>query len=99
MTTDVLETHLVAYLSLREKDPSLFPDRAHFIAYASRVMRGLVIDFARNRRTLKRGGEFHITALPINVPGQEVDCAELERLTVASAEPLRARWQALARLA
>lgn len=72
-----------AYLSLREKDPSLFPDRAHFIAYAARVMRGLVIDFTRNRRTLKRGGEFHITALPVNVPGQEIDCAELERLNEA----------------
>jgi RNA polymerase sigma factor (TIGR02999 family) len=72
-----------AYLSLREKDPSLFPDRAHFVAYASRVMRGLVIDFARNRRTLKRGGEFHITSLPINVPDTAVDCAELERLNEA----------------
>lgn len=72
-----------AYLSLREKDPGLFPDRAHFVAYASRVMRGLVIDFARNRRTLKRGGEFHITSLPINVPDGEVDCAQLERLNEA----------------
>ncbi|HEX4973276.1 MAG TPA: ECF-type sigma factor [Steroidobacteraceae bacterium] len=72
-----------AYLSLHEKDPSLFPDRAHFVAYASRVMRGLVIDFARNRRTLKRGGEFHITALPVNVPDKEVDCTELERLNEA----------------
>jgi RNA polymerase sigma factor (TIGR02999 family) len=72
-----------AYLSLSERDPSLFPDRAHFVAYASRVMRGLVIDFARNRRALKRGSEFHITSLPINVPDKEVDCTELERLNEA----------------
>jgi RNA polymerase sigma factor (TIGR02999 family) len=72
-----------AYLSLSEKDASLFPDRAHFISYAARVMRGLVIDFARSRRALKRGGEFHITSLPVNLPDGQVDCAELERLNEA----------------
>jgi RNA polymerase sigma factor (TIGR02999 family) len=37
------------------RDPSQFPDRAHFFAYASRVMRSLVIDHARKRMTQKRG--------------------------------------------
>ena len=40
-----------------------FPDRAHFFAYAARAMRGLIIDYVRERRAQKRGGAFHLTAL------------------------------------
>jgi RNA polymerase sigma factor (TIGR02999 family) len=40
-----------------------FPDRARFFAYAARAMRGLIVDYARERKALKRGGEFHITSL------------------------------------
>lgn len=39
-----------------------FPDRARFFAYAARAMRGLIVDHARRRRALKRGGEFQITS-------------------------------------
>ena len=42
---------------------AMFPDRARFIAYASRAMRGLIVDHIRERRALKRGGEFHLTTL------------------------------------
>lgn len=40
-----------------------FPDRARFMAYASRVMRGLIIDHARQRRAQKRGSQFEITSI------------------------------------
>jgi RNA polymerase sigma factor (TIGR02999 family) len=40
-----------------------FPDQARFMAYAARAMRGLVIDYLRERRALKRGGAFHFTTL------------------------------------
>jgi RNA polymerase sigma factor (TIGR02999 family) len=40
-----------------------FPDRARFMAYAARSMRGLIIDHIRQRRALKRGGAFHLTTL------------------------------------
>ena len=33
------------------------------MGYAAQVMRGIIIDYARNRRALKRGGEFEITSL------------------------------------
>ena len=33
------------------------------MGYAARVMRGLVIDHARNRNAIKRGGQFQITLL------------------------------------
>jgi RNA polymerase sigma factor (TIGR02999 family) len=42
---------------------AVFPDRSRFIAYAARAMRGLIIDHIRERRALKRGGEFHLTNL------------------------------------
>jgi RNA polymerase sigma factor (TIGR02999 family) len=44
-----------------------FPDRARFFAYAARAMRGLVIDYARERHAQKRGGLFHLTSLDTNV--------------------------------
>jgi len=51
-----------AYLDIAERNPG-FPDRARFFAYTARAMRGLIIDHVRERRALKRGGEFHLTAL------------------------------------
>ena len=37
-------------------------DRAHFMAYASRVMRSVIVDFARERHAERRGGGFaHVT--------------------------------------
>src|SRR6476469_5115090 len=52
-----------AYLSMAGKDDALFVDHARFMAYAARVMRGLIIDDVRRRRSAKRGGLFSITSL------------------------------------
>ncbi len=56
-----------AYVDLSRKDGAMFPDRQRFMAYASRVMRGLIVDYARNRRAQKRGGQFELTALSTDV--------------------------------
>ncbi len=50
-----------AYLDLRSRR-SDFPDRGRFFAYAARAMRGLIVDHVRQRRAIKRGGEFHLTS-------------------------------------
>jgi RNA polymerase sigma factor (TIGR02999 family) len=50
-----------AYLNMMGRDDVAFPDRARFLAYASRAMRGLVIDFARRRQAAKRDRRFEIT--------------------------------------
>ena len=50
-----------AYLNIVGQDDLAFPDRARFLAYASRAMRRLVIDFGRRRQATKRGREFEIT--------------------------------------
>jgi RNA polymerase sigma factor (TIGR02999 family) len=64
-----------------------FPDRARFLAYASRVMRSLIIDRARQRRAEKHGGGFHFTQLLEEQVGQpggaSVEAAQLERLSDA----------------
>ena len=50
-----------AYLNLAHRDGVAFADRSRFLAYASRAMRGLAVDYARRRRALKRGGGVEIT--------------------------------------
>lgn len=50
-----------AYLSMAGNAEAAFPDRARFFAYASRAMRGLMIDFARRHYAKKRGRQFEIT--------------------------------------
>jgi RNA polymerase sigma factor (TIGR02999 family) len=49
-----------------------FPDRQRFFAYASRAMRGLVIDFARRRCAKKRGRMLEITLEEGGVGSPEV---------------------------
>lgn len=57
-----------AYLSMIGRREVVFPDRARFFAYASRAMRGLVIDYARRRKARKRGREIEITLVEDRIP-------------------------------
>lgn len=52
-----------AYLSISGKEGVAFADHARFMGYAARVMRGLIVDDVRRRRSQKRGGLFEITSL------------------------------------
>jgi len=45
-----------AYLKLADQSPSRWRDRGHFFAVASLAMRHVLVDFAKARLTLKRGG-------------------------------------------
>ena len=71
-----------AYLNLSGRAPLSFPDQSRFLAYASRVMRGLIIDYARSRRALKRGRQFEITLSSSNESSSQAmeNAAELEQL-------------------
>ena len=72
-----------AYLDIAVREGKVFPDRGRFMAYASRAMRGLIIDHARNRRAQKRGGAFEITSLETDVVDRSTDPTELTRISDA----------------
>jgi RNA polymerase sigma factor (TIGR02999 family) len=85
-----------AYLDICGRDGAVFPDRGHFMAYAARVMRGLIIDYARSRQAQKRGGRFEITSLGSQDVGPVVDEKELARISdgldeLAAVDPLLAQ--------
>ena len=69
-----------AFLELSPRDPSRYPDRGRFMAYAARAMRGLIIDYARNRRTLKRGGAFHLTTIDTEAGDEATDDRDLSKI-------------------
>ena len=71
-----------AYLNISQRDSTPFADRGKFMAYAARAMRGLLIDYLRNRQAKKRGGEFQITSLPTELP-QATEDADMARLSEA----------------
>ena len=51
-----------AYLKLVEQSVS-WQSRAHFFGIAARLMRQLLVDYARARQRLKRGGDLHQISL------------------------------------
>jgi len=72
-----------AYLDIVARDGAAFPDRARFMRYAARVMRGLIIDHARGRRAQKRGGQFEITSIDTDVAENVADEKELTLISEA----------------
>jgi RNA polymerase sigma factor (TIGR02999 family) len=77
-----------AYLNMSGRKDVAFADQARFLAYASRAMRGLVIDYARRRRALKRGRQLEITMPEEEQPSADSvqQAQELERLGDAIGE-------------
>ena len=81
-----------AYLDMAARHGQCFPDCGRFMSYAARVMRGLIIDHARNRRAHKRGGQFEFTSIEGKVEESVADQKELTHISdaldeLAKAEP------------
>ena len=72
-----------AYLAISDREGAEFPDRARFMAYAARVMRGLIIDDVRGRFAQKRGGGIPHATLSTDVLGIAEDAQVLERISDA----------------
>lgn len=72
-----------AYLDISEREGTVFPDRGRFMSYAAKVMRGVIIDYARSRRAQKRSGGFEITSLTGDVAGPVAEESELLRISAA----------------
>jgi len=69
-----------AYLDISRRERSSFADRQRFMAYAARVMRGLIIDYARSGQAKKRGGHFEIVSMAADVTAALPGDTALERL-------------------
>lgn len=64
-----------AYLKLAHGGPVQFADKAHFLAIASKVMRQVLIDYARTRSTRKRGGD-ELGQAPVGQPFSEIEMTD-----------------------
>lgn len=69
-----------AYLSISRTEGTSFVDHRRFLAYAARVMRGLIIDDDRRRRSAKRGGLFEITPLHTDYADHAANSLALARI-------------------
>jgi RNA polymerase sigma factor (TIGR02999 family) len=83
-----------AYLRLVDAQAVDWKDRAHFFAVSARIMRRLLVDSARARQSLKRGGEFQRFD-----PASGLDLDELPASDAERARELCALDDALERLA
>jgi RNA polymerase sigma factor (TIGR02999 family) len=72
-----------AYIDVTKREGYSFPDRARFMGYVARVIRGLIIDHARRNRSLKRGGDFAITAQSVETIGRPDEAKELSTISDA----------------
>ena len=75
---------------------SVFEDRARFMGYASRVMRSLIINHVRHRKTQKRGGLFELTSQEVELADAGTGADELARIgravdALAEVEPVLAQ--------
>ncbi len=73
------------YLRICQNSSTAFQNRAHFLAFASRLMRRILVDYARARCAAKRGGAARPETLEWNVAvgGEESHLVELMDLNVA----------------
>ena len=70
------------YLSMAGRGDTPFQERGRFLAYASRAMRGLIIDYVRRKRAVKRGRGAEITLVDeaVQAPGEIPWFQQLESL-------------------
>ena len=66
-----------AYLKLVQGPPLELRDRAHFLAIAARAMRQVLVEYARRRSRVKRGGEWARTTLSHEPAGLEIRLDEV----------------------
>lgn len=71
-----------SYLRLARVPDLQFPDRAHFLAYAGRAMRSIIVDLVRQRASERADGGLRIT---LHTDWPEADAGEQQILGVHEA--------------
>ena len=81
-----------AYLRLAGAPDLDWHDRAHFFAFAARVMRQVLVDHARRRKAAKREGQ-HVTFDEADAPAAPLETLDLENalIELAALDPRQAR--------
>ena len=77
-----------AYLGLMKQQPMDFENRAHFFAVCARLMREILVQYARRRNAAKRGGGYQLTldgAVAL-AESRSVDLVALEEVQGVGAE-------------
>ncbi len=77
-TTALINEAFIRLLDCRNVD---WQNRAHFFAISARVMRRILVDYARSRRYLKRGGGAEKLSLDVNriaAGERDLDLVELD---------------------
>lgn len=70
------------YLKLADQRFANFENRAHFFWLASEIMRRVLVDYARSRKSDKRGGEVEVLSMDssfqIAIDNSEIDLLDLD---------------------
>jgi len=85
-----------AYLRLVDVKKVNWQNRAHFFGIAAQLMRRILVDFARSRRSLKRGGDAPTISLEeglivTSARGADVVALDDALRTLAAMDPRRSR--------
>ena len=75
-TFDTADLVSEVYLKLVDSSRVQWQDRAHFLAVAARLMRQILVDFARSRHYAKRGGDAFRVTFRESLEMPDTDAAE-----------------------
>ena len=85
-----------AYLRLVDSADTNWQDRVHFFAVCAQAMRRILVDWARSRQAIKRGGE--IRPLPLDealavseAPGADLVALDEALKALAAVDPRKSR--------
>lgn len=72
-----------AWIDISQRSALQFDEPSRFLAYASRTMRGLVVDRVRAHHAQKRGGGLHITSLDTQASEDAIQPENIDDLVEA----------------
>lgn len=84
-----------AFLRILESAPSGLENRAHFYAFAARIMRRVLVDQARSRLAAKRGGGLQVTLDGLASDPGHADGVERRTLDMIATEVALSKLEAL----
>lgn len=89
-----------AYLRLNGQDDLHWPSRAHFFAFASKLIRRILVDHSRSRNRAKRGGHWErvdLDQISDRIPARSPDLVALDE-ALSDLESVDARKAAVVEL-